>query len=652
MGEQGRLLAILDDLWDPDLGRWLRKDLLPANHAALITTRQLDLARALAGSQVVRLGSLSDDEALTMLTNLLGPLGRHTATACQIVHQLAGLALALEIGARNCAEGVADLPWLHRQLQNKPTLGVLTLPGQASRETSLEYTLALSLQDLDPALVARFWALGAFAPAPFDLPALAAVWGDADPDAAETQARRLVQRALLQRAEDRLPPDAPLAGPVYIQHNLLQVYALALAERNQQAERHAQQQADYYAALPQASWQQAELFWLQLEHAWRWNAGRNLDERMDFLRAVWDVVRLRGLWGPLLAQGEALLVALQTDARRAGDQAYLRNVLGLVYTTLGDKPVALDFFNQALPLYRQIGDKRGEATTLNNLGTVYDDLGDKPTALDFYNQALPLYRQIGDKPGEAATLNNIGGVYSALGDKSAALDFFNQALPLTRQVGDKLGEAATLNNLGGGYSALGDKPAGLDFYNQALLLYRQLGDKRGEATPLNNLGGVYSALGDQPAALDFFKQALPLTRQVGDKRGEAITLNNLGGVYDDLGDKPAALDFFKQALLLYRQSSDKPGEAAILNKLGRVYSALGDKPAGLDFFNQALPLYRQLGDKRGEAITFNNLGGVYDDLDDKPAALDFFKQALSLKRQVGDKRRRSHYPQQPRWNLR
>ena len=53
----------------------------------------------------------------------------------------------------------------------------------------------------------------------------------------------------------------------------------------------------------------------------------------------------------------------------------------------------------------------GEATTLNNIGMVYDSLGEKQKALDYYNQALPIERAVGDRAGEAATLSNIGSVY-------------------------------------------------------------------------------------------------------------------------------------------------------------------------------------------------------------------------------------------------
>ncbi|UWU50260.1 Tetratricopeptide repeat-containing protein [Limnospira platensis C1] len=71
-----------------------------------------------------------------------------------------------------------------------------------------------------------------------------------------------------------------------------------------------------------------------------------------------------------------------------------------MYDSLGEKQTALDYYNQALPLLRAVGDRGGEATTLNNIGAVYSDLGEKQTALDYYNQALPLFRAVGDRGGK------------------------------------------------------------------------------------------------------------------------------------------------------------------------------------------------------------------------------------------------------------
>ena len=62
-----------------------------------------------------------------------------------------------------------------------------------------------------------------------------------------------------------------------------------------------------------------------------------------------------------------------------------------------------------------MGDRSGEAD-LNNIGGVYDSLGEKQKALDYYNQALPIERAVGNRSGEARTLNNIGLVYDSLGE--------------------------------------------------------------------------------------------------------------------------------------------------------------------------------------------------------------------------------------------
>jgi CHAT domain-containing protein/uncharacterized protein HemY len=277
-----------------------------------------------------------------------------------------------------------------------------------------------------------------------------------------------------------------------------------------------------------------------------------------------------------------------------------------------------------------VGDRGGEATTLNNIGRVYSALGEKQKALDFYNQALPIRRAVGDRGGEATTLNNIGAVYDALGEKQKALDYYNQALPIRRAVGDRGGEATTLNNIGRVYDALGEKQKALDFYNQALPIRRAVGDRGGEATTLNNIGRVYDALGEKQKALDYYNQALPIFRAVGDRGGEATTLNNIGGVYSALGEKQKALDYYNQALPILRAVGDRGGEATTLNNIGRVYDDLGEKQKALDFYNQALPIRRAVGDRRGEAITLNNIGILYRDTKKPLEAIKNLEQSVNL----------------------
>jgi CHAT domain-containing protein/predicted negative regulator of RcsB-dependent stress response len=105
---------------------------------------------------------------------------------------------------------------------------------------------------------------------------------------------------------------------------------------------------------------------------------------------------------------------------------------------------ALEKSNEALPIFREIGDRGGEAVTLNNIGAIYRSLGETQKALEKYNEALPILRAVGDRSEEAITLNNLGLAYQSLGEMQKALEKYNEALPLRRAVGDRRGEAETL----------------------------------------------------------------------------------------------------------------------------------------------------------------------------------------------------------------
>jgi hypothetical protein len=281
LGSRGRVLAILDDLWDIDLGRWAGKALLPADRVLLITSRDVALCRALC-NHVQRLDVLPEAKALELLTNFLGPLGRHEDAAKSLVKLLDGHPLALEVAARRCDNGAGDLSWVLRRLRAGPALGELKLPGQESRDTSVEMSLALSYGDLVPDLQQRFRALGVFAPAPFDQSGLAAVWEVESVEEAEEMARPLVRRALLTQ-------EPAGDGTVCRQHMLLRAYASALLEQAGELEGTVGRHVAYYQALPgrQAeNWQVAEAFWEQIEQGWQHARQASSDAALNYYYAT------------------------------------------------------------------------------------------------------------------------------------------------------------------------------------------------------------------------------------------------------------------------------------------------------------------------------------------------------------------------------
>jgi tetratricopeptide (TPR) repeat protein len=82
----------------------------------------------------------------------------------------------------------------------------------------------------------------------------------------------------------------------------------------------------------------------------------------------------------------------------------------------------------------RVVDEQVEAVTLNNIGLVYDNLGQRQKALEVYERALPIGRQVGNRTVEAVTCANIAYVYEAEGDLERAIQYMARSEKLMQQV--------------------------------------------------------------------------------------------------------------------------------------------------------------------------------------------------------------------------
>ena len=288
---------------------------------------------------------------------------------------------------------------------------------------------------------------------------------------------------------------------------------------------------------------------------------------------------------------------------------------------------------EALRIYRQAGDRRNEAATLNNIAALHNSLSDRQTALQNYNQALSISRDLRDQTAEAQELNSIATVYRAMDELQKALEYCNQSLPIRRAAGDRKGEAATLMNIGGIYHDLGDNQKALEYYNQAAEILHQLGDRSRLAADLfSSTGSVYRTMGTMKKAVEFHQLALAIRKALGDRRGEATSLNNLGAAFYSVGDMPKALEFYNQALPIHKALGDRSGQATVLHNIGGAYYALGDKQKAMEYYGRALPMRRAVGDRLGEADTLGSLMELWTFGSARSPALAVFygKQAVNV----------------------
>ena len=80
-----------------------------------------------------------------------------------------------------------------------------------------------------------------------------------------------------------------------------------------------------------------------------------------------------------------------------------------------------------------MGDRLGEAATLNNLAGVYRGIGQPQRARELYEQALPIRREVGDRAGEANTLHNLASLFRGMQQYEEAERAFKRSIELVHE---------------------------------------------------------------------------------------------------------------------------------------------------------------------------------------------------------------------------
>jgi tetratricopeptide (TPR) repeat protein len=376
----------------------------------------------------------------------------------------------------------------------------------------------------------------------------------------------------------------------------LELTAAALSDPAQQAEV-ALRQADYaeatgnYALARAAA--EAAIRWAATagdvagEAAAHWQWGRALGRQGDYAGCQRELERALAL-----AQVRAVRV---TDRARQVRADSLRGLGGL-RDAQGDSAGAQKYYQQALDLHREIGDRRGEAWTLNNLGVLaLYALADYARAKLLFEQFLALCRAIGDLQGEEYALMNLGELGALTTDYGAARAHYDRALRLSRQIGDRLAEGGALYSLGCAARSQAGYVQARDYALPALAIFQDLHARQYEAGALQLLGQVSHALGQYEEARLYLERALALYRDVGRPASAACVLALLGLVHGARADHAAARELAGEAVRTCRELRERRNEALALTSLGHALVGLAQPLEAAESFRQATAIYRDLG---------------------------------------------------------
>ncbi|HEY0172318.1 MAG TPA: tetratricopeptide repeat protein, partial [Pyrinomonadaceae bacterium] len=315
-------------------------------------------------------------------------------------------------------------------------------------------------------------------------------------------------------------------------------------------------------------------------------------EGAEAARALNRAGRLRLLLSETRASLEAHLRALSL-LRRAPDaeaEADALNGLGETYVHLQQKGQAERALRRSLAVSERGGYGRGRAHALVTLSVV-QIYKDQALAMATAEEALALWRSLGDPRGLALAHSQVGRCHFAQNRLAESAQNYESAVQLWRGLRDRPGEAGALIMLGFVEYRKGEWRANIERLTQAQALLDE------EAEPLMmgqiaaGLAEAFNEAGLPEDGLRHFGRALEYYRRTQNPHLIWYATWGLGGTHLLLGDYPAAFDHLRRSL----EGVDADGaEAAQTHHyLGRTYLAAGDTAAALRHFRTALDHYER-----------------------------------------------------------
>jgi CHAT domain-containing protein len=346
----------------------------------------------------------------------------------------------------------------------------------------------------------------------------------------------------------------------------------------------------------------------------------------------------------LWSEGARLRAQATADALAKSLEAYER--ASQVFAQLGDREDAAMAANRAGQLaayrdetarsvanYRRALDLTSADTPNRMRAAAYLGLGagEPENAVAHFQEALSLFRSLGDRRGEAVALHGLAGARnSQTGDSAGALVLFEQALKISRATGFSRLERGTLHEIAALYRGRDERQKALAYYERALELSRAASDARDTASTLEDIGNLYHRWGAIDRAIDLYDEALALESRIGSRLRRAALLADKGYAQLDAGKTDLAIATLTRAVDTSRETTDEEMQASALSILGEARVRRGDVAQGIDDLEAALALAHRSPHWYWPLPTLLRLGEAYSRRGDDARAEKAWTEARDI----------------------
>ena len=182
-----------------------------------------------------------------------------------------------------------------------------------------------------------------------------------------------------------------------------------------------------------------------------------------------------------------------------------------------DNAGALPYLHEAYRLAGKLKKMEEVGRFLNSMAIIEWDLRNYDNALNHYEEALSVYRDLGDDRKVGFILNSLAATLRSMSRFDEAITALDRALAIHRETNERLHEGQALAVMGHLHADRNQLTEALDAYRRSLTIRREIGDSSGEGWMMYYLALIYVRQKQIQEGRSFVGQAHEIASTSGDK---------------------------------------------------------------------------------------------------------------------------------------
>ncbi len=241
---------------------------------------------------------------------------------------------------------------------------------------------------------------------------------------------------------------------------------------------------------------------------------------------------------------ELLRRAKAADSTQRISNAYMQ--IGNALTLKGDLSQALESLFEGMKMAEKLESKKSLGVFHLGIAGVYGSMGNNQNTIQYYKNAINIFKELGDSLNYAYAMENLGDQYNLnMAKPDSALLFFKESGPIFKAKDSKVGMAYNMGNIGLAYAQLGQNTIAEENISGAITLLEELGDYYPICVYLTYMADMYLLRDDWDSAFGAAQRSLEMAQQFGLKDQISGAYLKLSELHEKRGNVAESFKMYK-----------------------------------------------------------------------------------------------------------